>query len=257
MPYICKMKVNFSKYNGVAAVYTLHNKNNGKRYVGSTMNLYKRIGLHKSSLLKGKPNHRLLFEDYIEDYDLEKYDIRFKTFKTDVTEEFIRMFEERCIQIFKPELNISKYPSKGNGKPNLGKKFSKEWRDNMHRCRKHSEETLLKITNINKENSCKLKFQKDGSTLNFDSWVEASKYFNSTKGAIYQSFKRRGKYKGYSINKLNNQMKRVKIEMNGEIHVFNSCAECDRFLDLWRGCTSNAIKHNGGMIGNVFVEHVE
>ena len=46
-------------------------------------------------------------------------------------------------------------------------------------------------------------------------------------------------YRGYKIEKLSKQAKTIKLYYeNNEIKIFNSFNECDRFLNMWRGYTS-------------------
>lgn len=243
------------KYNK-PSVYVIRNIINGKRYVGSTSNLYKRIGLHKSYLLNDKHDNINLLEDFRFFNDIDVYEIKYKIFEENCDVDFLRKFEEKYIRIFKPEFNISLYPTAKNGKPNLGKKFNNEWKSKLGKCLKHSEETLDKLTKINKEGACKLKFANKHSTLEFTSWVEAGKFFGVNYRTILRSFSDNGKYKDYTVTKLNNQKKKVKVIKNNECFIFDSSSEGDKFLNKWRGCVSNAIKNNKGFIGDIYVEYV-
>lgn len=88
-----------------------------------------------------------------------------------ITKEYL-IWEEILICLLKPEYNIATITN-GKQQPNIGKKFSKEWIAKLGKCKKHSKETKIKLTSINKENACKIVFEKENIILNFNSWNEA------------------------------------------------------------------------------------
>ena len=55
---------------------------------------------------------------------------------------------------------------------------------------------------------------------------------------------------------LKTQKKRVKLSRNNKYLYFNSAGECDRHLNLWRGCTSNSIKNLNGNLFEYRAEYV-
>lgn len=76
------------------------------------------------------------------------------------------------ICLLNPEYNIATITN-GKQQPNIGKKFSKEWIDKLGKCKGHSKEIRDKLTNINKENACKIIFEKETVFLKFNSWKDA------------------------------------------------------------------------------------
>ena len=154
--------------------------------------------------------------------------------------------EEHYIHTLHPEYNICLYPTK-SGKPNLGRKLTKEWKQKIgekSKLYKHSESTLKIVSENNKNNATKLEFKKDSETLNFNSWVEAALYFKTTDTTIQASYRRRKSYKGWSINKLSTQKKKIKVFLSDSEIIFNSFAECDRYFNMWRGYTSELVHRN-------------
>ena len=106
---------------------------------------------------------------------------------------------------------------------------------------KHSEETLVKVTENNKKGAVKLKFTniETKEELNFNSWVEASKHFEMKHpSSMMNSYKNRGQWKKWKIEKLSTQTKKIKVFIDSEEIIFNSYSECDKYFNMWRGYTS-------------------
>lgn len=72
---VVKNIINFDyskKDHQIKCVYSLLNNINNRRYIGSTENLYNRIKVHKSSLLKGINNNKELQNDF-DKYGLKSF----------------------------------------------------------------------------------------------------------------------------------------------------------------------------------------
>lgn len=227
-----------------SAVYLIVCNNSEGVYVGSSGDISKRMVGHRSQLRAGTHENKNLQKLY-NTYGDNAFHFKFKC--NNYSKEEGLIFEEKFISLYKT-VNIAKEPTKG-GSPNKGNKLSAEWRLNMHKNKvyKHNKETLEKVIVNNKEGACKLIFRKDSEELKFNSWVEASEYFE-VKGIHYF----RGnlvEYKGWTIEVITTQKKKVVLEYEDEIKEFNSAGECDRFLDMWRGATSHYLLRDGNICG--------
>lgn len=94
----------------------------------------------------------------------------------------------------------------------------------------------------------------DYEILKFESFKEASDYFKVTPASIQNALKRTGKFRGYIINVLSKQSRKIKIFKDSEELIFNSFNECDRYFNMWRGYTSTLINKK---IKNLFIEKYE
>jgi len=119
-----------------------------------------------------------------------------------------------------------------------------------------------KLTKINKNNACTICFTKEEKRLKFSSWRQAGEHFNLNSPNSASSYFTKTKtdtgysWKGWGIEKLTTQTKQVKLSNGQEEQIFDSASKCDKYLDLWRGATSNAIRNNQGNLHNYKVEYV-
>lgn len=235
-----------------SGVYSFYNPVNGKIYIGSSNNLRQRYANYKSQSKKntiGKPPPCL--HNVFNKYGFEN--IEFKVLL--LTEDY-REWEEVLIRLLNPEYNISVMVD-GKLKPNLGKKFNSQWVSKIKRRTPHDKETKRKLTFLNKQNACKLKFSKDGTVHKFNSWVEASKYFKVSGSAIQNAFKEKGSWREWKIERLTRQKKKVKLtQSNLKELLFDSSYACDKYLNLWRGATSHAIRNMEGRLHQHKVEYI-
>ena len=240
-------KIDESQLNSVG-VYKIINNINEHFYIGSSDRDFKerfkehcryyemyKEGNHKCS-------HPILWAAY-DKYEISNFRVELLEILDGKTSEEILQREEYYIQLLKPQYNICQFPTQG-GKPNLGRKLTDEWKQHIGEksaMYKHSEETLVKVTENNKKGAVKLKFTniETKEELNFNSWVEASKYFEMKHpSSMMNSYKNRGQWKKWKIEKLSTQTKKIKVFIDSEEIVFNSYSECDKYFNMWRGYTS-------------------
>lgn len=238
-----------------SGIYCLRNKTNNKIYIGSTKNIRARYYKHRSKF-KTKDNTRNAILDKVyRKYSFSDFEFQILL----VTDDYL-LWESLLIKLLNPEYNTASMVGE-KLQPNLGKKFDKRWIKKITKSTKHSKEVKNHLTKINQQNACKIKFEKDNSVLFFNSWVEAGKYFNlkgCPSGYFTKTKRGNNKYywKGWNITRLTRQKKKVLL-MRGENHsTFESSYEVDRYLDLWRGATSNAIKNNNGILHQYQVKYV-
>lgn len=239
-----------------AGVYCIQNKLNNKFYIGSSSYLYSRYHNHSSLARNNVQNkssyHGLLGQAYLE-YNFDVWKFQVLMFTTNYLK-----WEEVLINLLNPEYNSSKLYD-GKHKPNLGKKFNTEWAKSLGHGTPHSKEVKDKLAVINKENGCSVRFTKGSTVLEFNTWVEAAQYFNTTAGVLNNAYTRNRSRKGWAIEKLNSQTKKLKLTSlvrPDKYKIFSSASACDKFLNLWRGATSNAIKKNNGIISNSRAEYI-
>lgn len=229
-------------------IYKIINTINNHFYIGSSERKFnERFKEHCRYYEQWKEGtkkcmHPILWQAY-DKYGIENFKVEILEVLNNKTHEEILKCEEYYILNLNPEYNICKYPTNG-GKPNLGKKLTDEWKANITKKSseyKHSEETLKIVSNNNKINASKIELIKDSESLCFNSWVEVAKYFNVSSSAIQNAYKRTGKFREYTINKLTKQSKSIKVFIEDNFIIFNSFNECDKYFNMWRGYTSTLI----------------
>lgn len=159
--------------------------------------------------------------------------------------------EEKYINELKPLYNICQNPTKG-GIPNKNKKLTDSWKEHIReksKLYKHSPETLEKVTKNNKENACKIEISNNHEKILFNSWIEFANFFHLTgipagNSSVKKALETGCEYKGWKIKKLSQQRKQIKLYYEDNIIVLKSFAECDRFLNMWRGYTSTQYNRN-------------
>lgn len=230
-------------------IYKIINTITKDFYIGSaTRNFKERFKEHsryyeqwKNKELK-RSHHPILWNAFNK-YDISNFKIEILKELNGKTKEEILKEEENFILLLKPVYNICQNPTVG-GSPNKGKKLSEEWKNNISeksKKYKHSEETLKKVTQNNKNNANRIELTKDEECLTFNSWKECSEFFKITSGAIQNAFKRSGKFKDYKIKVISKQSKTIKVFKDKEELIFISFSECDKYFNMWRGYTSTLV----------------
>lgn len=234
-------------------IYKITNTITSDFYIGSCNRSFKeRFKEHCTYYLQSKEgrckiHHPILWSAY-DKYGIENFKVEILEILDGELHFNILQKEEYYINELNPKYNICKFPTQG-GSPNKGKKLSKEWKNNIGLKSSeysHSEETLKIVSENNKLNGTKLKFINDFEELYFKTWVEASEYFNSSPSSIQNAFKRAGKYKGYKIEKLSSQAKKIKVFIEDKDIIFDSYNKCDKYFNMWRGYTSTLVNKKSG-----------
>jgi group I intron endonuclease len=139
-----------------SGVYLIRNSINGKCYIGSAVDIVKRWALHRHHLLKNKHHSPYLQRSY------NKYGLVSFTFEVlcNCHREDLIYFEQKCIDLLKPEYNICKIAGSSLGikrseetKAKISaaqKGVPKPWMNELNRNRAVNDETRLKISNIHK-----------------------------------------------------------------------------------------------------------
>lgn len=241
-----------------SGIYTIvvETKNKNYLYIGSTkcfkIRFTKHVSLlktnnHSSKFLQNLYNkygsNSIFFEPIKEIHDLRK----------------MILYEGILIRLFKPELNTCLYPE-FSGSPNLGRKLSKEWKKNLNNggyLHKNSN-NIQKIIKNNKEGGTSIKMIKKETKeiLLFKTMRELNNHFNTKYSLVRLSKDGCKLNKIYDIEILKTQKKKVKLKKDGKFKTFSSASNCDKYLNLWRGATSNAIINNNGVLQNFFVKYI-
>jgi group I intron endonuclease len=244
-------------------VYKITNTINNDFYIGSTTeNFCKRFSNHvsywKQGLMTKKFKCPLLYKAFSK-YGIDNFEceiiIYFTRKKDSITnKKIITYIEEKYIKKYNPKYNVCKKPTL-SGCPNLGKKLSEEWKNKIReksKLYKHSNNLIVYNNKIqqNKNLSSKYRIYKCSEEYT-GSLIDISKFLNMSMGHVSQWAKNKYKNrKGWSIEKIKSQRKKIKIYLDNEIKIFNSLGECDRFLNMWRGYTSNCVVNKKNKILN-------
>lgn len=239
----------FNNTDQECGLYYILNIKTKDIYIGSSIMLTKR---YKEHFLKLKTNKHVN-KHLQRSFNLHTCDsFEFHVFKTfdNITDHKLRFYEGLCIRLFKAEYNMCVFPE-DNGKPNYKKTFSKEWAYNLHLNNnyKHKDDFNVyeKIVIKNKNSATKIELIIDNKILLFNTLKSACLHLN------LKTFNRQHLFYNCDLQNITykvikSQRKKVKLTTNNNILYFNSAGECDKFLNLWRGCTSNAICHLNGKL---------
>ena len=233
-----------------SGVYLITNSFNNKIYIGSSCNIKKRYNEHRNDCVNKsykRKNSKSKLHNAFSKYEPSNF-----IFSVICYIDCYLLIEEILIKLIKPEYNTSLIFN-GLLKPNFGKKFSKEWIDKIKKTKPHSKETLEEMSMLNKENGNLIKATSNtGEVLFFKTWVATCEYF---KCSAYIST--RLKFGKYKFEVLKTQKRKIKVLKNGvDFKEFNSTLKCDRFFNLWRGCTSNSLKHKKGIYGDLLFNYL-
>lgn len=229
-------------------VYLIENTITKDFYIGSTTESFqKRKGKHLSDFKQNKQNCKILF-NAVKKYKINNFNFKIlKAFTqrkdVETTLSIIKYLEEKYINQLKPKYNICQKPTRG-GCPNLGRKLTKEWKENIakkSKLYKHKGKTYNKVKKQNKDNSS-LYVINDSFT---GSLIDCAKYLNVDVCTILNSYNKKFNCsKINSIKKIKSQKKKIKIFNEDEEIIFNSYSECDKYLQMWRGFTSTQVVKN-------------
>ena len=239
-----------NEFSGECGIYYIRNLINNHLYIGSSIMLTKRYKEHRLKLSTNK-HHCTALQNAINKYGIDNFEFVVLKVYTDISDKNLRLIEGMLIRLFKSEYNICKYPEV-SGKPNYKRKLDKVWVFNLHKNNnyKHSNnvEIYNKVVEKNKNTATKIILNKDSNNIEFNTVKEACIYLGLKSHCLDNVQKRCNKL-GYTLKIEQTQKKKVRvIEPNNIIRDFNSAGECDRFYNLWRGCTSNSICHLQGKL---------
>jgi hypothetical protein len=162
--------------------------------------------------------------------------------------------EEKCINKYDPSYNICKKPTL-SGCPNLGRKLSKEWKEKIgEKSKLYKHSNNLEVYNNKKQQNKNLssvyRVYKNSEEF-IGNLSEISLFLQIARSHISKWVKGGCKNrKGWNIEKLKSQKKKIKVFLDEESKVFNSFGECDRFLNMWRGYTSTCVVNKKDKILN-------
>jgi group I intron endonuclease len=245
-------------------VYKITNNITQDIYIGSTTESFKkRISGHVIDYFNWKSGMRramcpILYNAF-QKYGIENFKVEviyyFNRKKDSVTnKKIVTYLEEKCINKYNSSYNICRKPTL-SGCPNLGRKLSKEWKEKIgEKSKLYKHSNNLKVFNNkkqqNKDLSSKYRIYKNSEEF-IGSLLEIAKFLNSSTAHVGRWFRDKCKNrKGWNIEKLKSQKKKIELILENETKLFSSFGECDRFLNMWRGYTSTCIVNKKDKILN-------
>lgn len=145
--------MSFEKYKKVAGVYIIRNKINNKTYIGSSINLQKRLSTHKSSASKKNSGLALLnnaFKKYnADDFDFSVVEIvALCRYNKNASSSILAHREQVWIDSYMSNTREHGYNLRIYASSNFGYRFKRE---SSHWTGKHhTDETKIKISLANK-----------------------------------------------------------------------------------------------------------
>lgn len=226
-----------TELNRTCGVYKLWFDGSESFYVGGTRQHFRaRFSNHIKFFKSGKAINPKVLEE-LNAYGLES--LRFEILEVCSKDECSER-EQVWLDLLKPTLNFKHY-SKNLSSTNLGKKFSKEHIEKIREKSKsyrHSTSSLAKVTALNKEGASKINLTnlETDEVLHFNSAIEVSHFFGNSWFPYHTEV-----YRGWKIEFLKSQKKKIALLVDNKWKEFQSFAQCDKFLDKWRGFTSSKI----------------
>lgn len=248
--------------SGECGLYYIRNVTNNKIYIGSSIMLTKRFKEHKLKLKTNKHQCKKL-QNAVNKYGIDNFEfVVFKTYNF-ITDQKLRYLEGLLIRLFKSEYNICKFPEV-SGKPNYKRKLNKEWVYNLHKNNnyKHTNDLEIynKVVNKNRETSSKIILTINGITHKPLSIKDACLLLGLHSYNLINLKQRCNKLtkqgKTCTFELIKTQQKKVKVIENNCVKIFNTAGECDRYYNLWRGCTSHAICHLNGKLYENYATYI-
>ena len=247
-------------------VYKIINLQNGDFYIGSTIESFKKriFNKHVSSYFKWInkiDNYRsecpILYNAF-KKYNIDNFKVEilfsFARKKDSHTNKKIATYlEKKFINKLNPTYNICKNPEQG-GCPNLGRKLTEEWKKNIGKKaklykHKNNQEIYNKKINQNKELSSLYKLTNKNNNFEF---IGSAKECAEIAGKnIWRWLKKEDvSRKGWKIETIKTQKKKIILFLENENKIFNSFGECDRFLNMYKGFTSTQVVNKKDKILN-------
>lgn len=136
-----------------SGVYQIVNTINGKRYIGSSINIKKRWREHRGAL-KGRRHHNTYLQRSWDKYGKSNFDFQVIYY---CGRDTVCNNEQFFLDVLSPEYNILDIAGRppvltGEDNPNYGKHFTKEHRRKIAKANtgyRHSEETKKKLSKLN------------------------------------------------------------------------------------------------------------
>lgn len=232
-------------------IYVIRNLINNYIYIGSSIMLYKRYREHLTKLIHNKHHNKILQRSWNK-YGSEGFVFEVVRTYNNIIDHDLRYIEGLLIRLFKSEYNICMFPE-DNGKPNYMRKLDSDWIKKLHENNNYKHKNNPEIYQIviqkNKKDASIVKiFNRDLEIFN-GSIIDACRFVNIKKHD-FKSLNIRCNVLKYKLECTKTQKKKVSVTEDKKEIIFNSAGECDRYYNLWRGCTSNCIlKLNGNLFG--------
>lgn len=134
---------NISQLPKISGVYSIVNVLNGHRYIGSSMDIHRRLATHRSKLRTGKHNNEHLLRAYNK-YGEDKFKVQILE-TCDKVRETLLFIEQKYLDL-KPEYNISTFANRPDSTGRICPIHVKEMLRQRRIGKKLSEETKKKIS---------------------------------------------------------------------------------------------------------------
>lgn len=180
-------------YFGVSGIYAIFSSNSRRIYIGSSMNMYKRVNMHINHLKKGVHCNAFL-QSYFNKYgETSMWVSPIKAFTDGITPKELRKYEQIYIDLFYDNqehcFNLSRdaehFSMSDRGKESFKKKMKDNWKNN--------KEELSKVVIKNLEKARKKRAEMISQGIKFKNHMKGKKHSKESIDKMKKSAIKRGR----------------------------------------------------------------
>lgn len=237
----------------IMCIYKIENSLNKHSYIGSAVNLRRRIRLHLNLLRKNK-HHSTVLQNAFNEYDEHNFRIIILEIVHDI--DMLIKTEQKWIDLDKPIYNMTLIAGKNC---HIGCKRTQKTKDKMRNAqlgKTHTEETKEKLRFINlgkKQSEATRKKRSDSckKSIKFQNALRSKERMDKIKNTrllnggyiVTETMKSKisNTLKGRSVNGVNLRVQKYSLN-NVLVETYFSLFEAERKNKLYKGCLSRNFK---------------
>lgn len=186
-------------YFGVAGIYAIFSNNPSRIYVGSSINMYKRVNMHINHLKRGVHYNTFLQSHFNKYGEASMWVSPIKAFYHEITSKELREYEQIYIDLFYDDqsicFNLSKnaehFSMSDKGKDSFKKKMKDNWKNN--------KKELSKVVIKNLEKARKKRSDMIAQGVKFKNHMKGKKHSKESIDKMRKSAIKRGRQKAVLV----------------------------------------------------------
>lgn len=247
--------INF-KWNYKSGIYMIYNKENDKKYIGSSINMYERLHKHFSLLRNNKHENQYL-QNAFNKSGVENFDVKILKF---CNEEELLGFESIFCEIICPEYNLTKDIIRNAPSPETILKIKETLKEGYRSKR---------IVSLSKKPICIYNL-KGEFLVELSSIKETCQYINCTPSSVnrtarglykqingFQVFYK-GQEKPVNLENIGKKWFKVIVSKNNDVKIFNNYTDAAKYINVNRWVVQRKMqKNNETVINSYTLKHAD